>query len=185
MPELHLQRRAGTPAWAWPLGALVAAVLIWWIAMAAMPKRAAGTAAPQERVAGERQVLVGETGDTTLPISAIVAEPEQHLGQTVTGTAVVVEVPSEAGLWLEADGRRMFAVIDGATPEIRRLEAGQVVRLSGEVADESRVSEIPGITALRPDTRALLEDQQAFLHVDAERIEVLGPSLTGQPETGE
>lgn len=180
MPELHLQRRERVPTWAWALAVLGAALLIWWFARAAMPGPTAGVMGPQERVAGERQVMSDETGDASLPIEAIVLDPGRHMGQTVTGTAIIADMPSKNGMWLEAEGRRMFAVIDGATPDSQRLREGQVVRLAGEVADESRIAELPGVASLRPDTLAQLNEQPAFLHVDGERIEVMGPDLTGR-----
>ena len=180
MPELHLQRREGLPGWVWPMTALLAAFMVWWMASTARVNRAA-TAPIEERVAGERQVMIDDTGGAALPVSAIMTDPERHMGLNVTGTAVVAETPTEAGMWLAADGRRLFAVIDGPTSETRRLRQGQVVRLSGEVMDETRFAEVPEIATLPAGTREVLDDQKAFLYVDGERIELLGPNMIGQP----
>lgn len=183
MPELHVQRREGLPGWVWPMTALLAAFLIWWTASAARVNRTAVAPEPQERVAGERQVMIDDTGDASIPASAILAAPGRHMGVTVTGTAVVASLPADAGMWLEADGRRLFAVIDGPTTETRRLRSGDVVRLSGEVMDQRRFADVPEIASLRPATREVLEDQKAFLYVDGERIELLGPTLIAPANT--
>lgn len=180
MPELHLQRREGLPGWVWPLTALLAAFVVWWMASTARSNRAA-TAPVQERVAGERQVMIDDTGDASLPVTAIMTDPERHMGMKVTGTAIVAETPTDTGMWLQADGRRLFAVIDGPTSETKRLQQGQVVRLSGEVMDETRFADVPEIATLPSGTREVLDDQKAFLYVDGERIELLGPNLIDAP----
>lgn len=181
MPELHVQRREGLPGWIWPMTALLAAFMIWWMASAARVNRTTTATEPQERVAGERQVMIDDTGDASLPVGLIMTEPKQHMGTIITGTAIVADQPTPTGMWLEADGRKVFAVIDGPVPETLRLRRGQVVRLSGEVMDKTRFADIPEIATLRPDTRSVLDDQKAFLYVDGERIELLGPNLIEQP----
>jgi hypothetical protein len=47
-----------------------------------------------------------------IPIAEILEQPQQYLNQRVSGTAVVAEVVSESGLWVEQDGERMFVVIE-------------------------------------------------------------------------
>ena len=177
MPELHLQRRQGVPAWVWLLGALALALLAWAIFAAMNNDRRAETA-PQERVAGERQALPALDAGV-LPVIVILSDPTGHMDRTVSGTATVAEVVSDRGFWLEENGQRLFAVIDEPASEPKNINAGQRVRLTGRVLDANRAANMPGVQSLEQDARQILDRERAFILVDARSIQILDGEQAG------
>ncbi|HEU4457116.1 MAG TPA: hypothetical protein VFR81_28870 [Longimicrobium sp.] len=110
----------------------------------------------------------GAAGDA-LPVAAILGG--QMAGQTASGTGIVPETPSDRGFWIESNGQRVFAVLSEPTEQLRDVDPGQQVRITGaRVVAGSEVSQIPG--DVEPETRRIAEGQQAFLLVPARGVEI-------------
>lgn len=110
----------------------------------------------------------GGTAEGMIPVAAILAGPTEYANRTVAGTARVTEVISDRGFWIEENGQRMFVVLgekgagSNAPENAVNVQAGQTVRLSGHVY--TTADQVPG-SVLEQETRTVIADQKAFLHV--------------------
>lgn len=166
--EPERRRRAG---WLWGILALVVvAVLVWW----AWPQ--------DEEVIFDREVAteleplppVAE-GPTDNTIVMILDNPSEHVGQPFPSTEVrVADVPTDRGFWVEAEGRRLFAIlIDQPREEPKDIQAGQSLRIEGgTLRDASFLDQIEGVP-LDANTRGIAEEQDIFLVVDEGEIVML------------
>lgn len=194
--DTPVERRKSTAAW-WIIGVIAVALLVWGLAewlgdddvedigAATVPAEMAtpGIAddAPYDDAAPAAGIPIAapmppppdDTDTVAIPVRLIVITPADYLGQAVSGTARVTEVPSDRGFWLEQDGERMFAVIadSPSMEDAVNVNAGQQVRLSGVVYDASMASQIAG--GLDDDTTRAIAGQPAFLLVDARNVEVV------------
>src|SRR5688572_12828145 len=109
-----------------------------------LPSAAEQSAAGSQSMAG----LPFETGtpDTTAAgeaasgtLSAVVADPAIHLGQTVSGSATVAELVSDRSFWIEDDGKRLLVITDGPMPETPGITTGKRVQLSGTMHDATQM----------------------------------------------
>lgn len=162
MPEVELQRRPdqGTPWWAWLLGALVVFGLIWWAITATMGPREVAQVpqGPPEQTA--------RAAAAALPVTTMRTNPNQYIGQSVTGMGTVAEVITDHAFWVEQNGERLLVVKDAliAMPE---LQPGQQVSLEGFVRDPKEMAQIPGMTDLEERTRTTLQAEPVFIHASA------------------
>lgn len=114
-----------------------------------------------------------ETDTVEIPVDVIMVTPGPHLGQAVTGTAEVAEVPFDRGFWIEKNGQRMFAMI-AQSPDMEQavnVEPGQTLRLAGVIYSSDLASRISG--EVDPEAMNAIADQPAFLLVDARNIVVI------------
>ncbi|MDH5823596.1 hypothetical protein QFW77_11420 [Luteimonas sp. RD2P54] len=114
-----------------------------------------------------------ETDTNEIPVDVIMITPAPHLGQAVTGTVEVAEVPFDRGFWIEKNGQRMFAMI-AQSPNMEdevHVEAGQTLRLAGVVYSSELASDIAG--EVEPGAMEAIAGQPAFLLVDARNISVI------------
>lgn len=114
-----------------------------------------------------------ETDTVEIPVDVIMVTPGPHLGQAVTGTAEVAEVPFDRGFWIEKNGQRMFAMI-AQSPDMEQavnVEPGQTLRLAGVIYSSDLASRISG--EVDPEAMNAIADQPAFLLVDARNIVVV------------
>lgn len=172
MPELDIERRPqpAVPWWAWLIGAILLALIIWAIVAGTTGGRQAEAPAPADRVAGERgetagvpQPVPGQEG--LLPVQAIQQNAEQYHGQTVSGTATVAEVVSNRGFWVEQNGNRLFVIDGQTTPPAAELRPGQQVHLKGYAYRTGASSRMPQVEAMDERTARTLQEQSVFLHV--------------------
>lgn len=164
MPELDIQRRpaTGIPAWVWLLVALLVIGLIWWMVARTGREQVAQAPAADGQVAGTREETVGTTDYGALPVAAILAEPNAHVGQTVSGVVEIDEIVGQRGFWAEEAGQRIFVAMDAAAPP-PALTAGQRVTVRGTVADPQQMEQVPAVTELPQETREMLRTQPAFI----------------------
>jgi hypothetical protein len=126
---------------------------------------------------GAQSTAGGEVADAggMLPVAAILGNAAQYDGQTVSGTARVVDVPSDRGFWVEDNGQRLLVVLGekGAgtnAPEHHTdIKTGQTLRLSGHVFRKG--AQVPG-NVLDAETRRMAENQAAFLHVNPQDVQM-------------
>lgn len=179
--------RRGPSIWPWIIGVLVLALLIW--AIAEMVDT------DETRVTGVEEVETGRqvppaavpapgTGMGAVTIPTILANPTAHVGQRFSGEVRVVETVSDRGMWIEQQGQRLFAittVLSSAEP--KRINPGQMLRITdGTLRDPSYLPQLPG-AALDARTRRVAEEQQVFLVVDEQNIEIAQAGQEAQQGT--
>lgn len=175
MPELDLQRKSAASYWWIPLLLLLLALFIWWLVAAwdnepdvAVREGAATQATPVGTA------TPGPGNAEMIPVAAILADPGNYADRTVQGTARVAQVISDRGFWIEDNGQRMFVVLNEPKPEKIDINAGQTVRLTGEVSTANKAEQLDGVKSLEADTRQVLNSQKAFLYVNApEQISIV------------
>ncbi|MEW9853714.1 hypothetical protein [Novosphingobium sp. M1R2S20] len=167
--------------WLWVLLALIAlALVIWWIAGSNENEELANN-----EIVGAEPVAVApvdpvapaspNAGEGAFTIASILETPATYIGRDDFQADVAVpEVPTDRGFWVEHEGRRMFAIIIDAPREVPKdINAGQQLRVrNGMVRDATFLSDLPG-KALDADTRRIANEQDAFLVVDEDDIEIM------------
>lgn len=175
MAEIPVERKdgGGIPWWVWlVLAAIAAALLIWW-----------ATAGDEEEVVTEPVSTEAGLEPTAEPVAAageltitnILASPEAYVGRDdFSGELNVAEVPTDRGFWVEDQGQRLFALIIDEPREVTKdINAGQRLRISqGMIRDQSFLPDMPG-RPLDPGTQRIIEEQDAYLVVDEDNIEIL------------
>lgn len=168
MPELQIERREqpAVPVWLWVIAALLLAAVLWWFFAGSGNRPSAGVG----ETPGSAQTTTGTAGDT-LPLSAIIANPGNYFGQSVSGFADVATVNSDRGFWVETAGQKLYAVLDDSIPEYPPdVNAGQTLQIQATVRDPAKLDELP-VKKLEVDARQSLTGQPAFLHV--QKIDIL------------
>ncbi|MEW5929475.1 MAG: hypothetical protein AB1941_18630 [Gemmatimonadota bacterium] len=188
--DIEKKEKKGMGILPWILGLLLLALILWGLTQCGdggeeavvVPADTAVTdpaavAAPVPMDTGMAMADTTATGAAgaagALPIAQILANPGQFGAQTVEGTARVAEVVSDRGFWIEDAGQRMFVVLDepqGAEPVVD-IDAGQSVRLSGQVRDGSALGQL---TTLEQETRQVAQGQPAFLIVRPAGVTIAG-----------
>lgn len=174
MADINVERREGANIWPWIIGLIVLALLIWALAEAfggddevAVEPAPVETVEPLPPVAAPPAVAA-----VGLPVAAILANPASYFGQTISGEARVVEVPTDRGFWIEDGGQRMFVLINEPANETIDVNPGQMVRLqNAEVYNETNIGAIED--QIDQDTRNIADDQQAVLAVNHTDVEIL------------
>jgi hypothetical protein len=135
-------------------------------AMAPMPADTMG--------AGTGVAGAGAAGDA-LPVAAILGG--QMAGQTASGTGIVPETPSDRGFWIESNGQRVFAILAEAMEQVKDIDPGQQVRITGaQVMAGTDASRIPA--DVDAQAKATAQGQQAFLLVPARGVEIVAGGNT-------
>jgi hypothetical protein len=138
-------------------------------AVAPMPADTMGAGTGVAGAAG-----AGAAGDA-LPIAAILGG--QMAGQTASGTGIVPETPSDRGFWIESNGQRVFAVLAEASEQVKDIDPGQQVRITGaQVMAGTDASRIPADVDAQAKSTA--QGQQAFLLVPARGVEIVAGGNT-------
>lgn len=188
MAEIHIEKKKSI--WPWILAALIALLAIWALmefmgrdeeeVAPVEPARAAVTEAPAAtEPAAPLNTTTGTTADAAgavavLPVATILAGPAGYVGQEISGTARVTDVPTDRGFWIEQDGQRMFAVIaEGENMEQAiNINAGQEIQLNGAtVHDANSMAQLGG--TLDEQAKQLVSGQQAFLVVEPSDVTVV------------
>lgn len=176
MAEIPVQRKTNL-TWLWILLAiLVIIALIWW----------AAAEDDEELITEPADIEAVEPLPDTEPaatIAAILANPDAYVGMdNFTAEASVPEVPTDRGFWVESDGQRLFAIIiDQPAEEPKDINPGQRLRITeGMIRDSSYLPNLSG-DPLDADTQRTVEQQDVFLVVDEDNIEILE---AGTPQAG-
>ncbi len=169
------RRGAALPGWAW-LGMGLAVILVLWaIVEVTTPEREVGVVRPSERVAGERQVIggdtpgpaVGELGTELVPLASITRQPADYAGREVTMTGTFAGAATERAFWLEQEDQRILIVTEEASPEWPRMAAGQRINLTGTVRSSIISRDLPSLVNVEETTRELALSQPAFVELDS------------------
>lgn len=183
MADIDIERK-GPSIWPWIIGLLILALLVWGLVEMMGDDEdevdADEAAVVEEPLEPAPPPVTTAPAAAMLPVAAILAGPDAYVGQTVSGEARVAEVPTDRGFWVEADGQRMFAILNQNVPPEQPLDVnpGQRVRMDGARV-RTDMSEVPGDLDAR--TRGIVEGQQAFLTVDPANLDIL---TEGQPQPG-
>jgi hypothetical protein len=190
MVEIPVERKSSLK-WLWLLLALLLLGLLLWWALDDNDAEVAGVApatAVEESVEPGAAMAPAAGADTTATdpagpaaqgagasIAAILRNPAAYVGRNDFAAEVQVpEVPTDRGFWVEHEGARMFAlIIDGPREDPVDINPGQRLRVTeGMLRDNGSVGQLPG-QPLDADTRRILADQQIFLVVHEDNIEIL------------
>lgn len=101
--------------------------------------------------------------------------PASWSGRSVSGEAIVAEVPTDRGFWIEENGERLFVVLIDEPAEVPKdINENQRVRFSDAMVhtDATNLDAIPG-EPLSAATREIIAGEPAFLVVDESNIEIL------------
>ncbi|GHA73961.1 hypothetical protein [Cognatilysobacter bugurensis] len=184
MAEIKIEKKKSI--WPWILGALLVLLAIWaFTQMGDREEVEAAAVAPVEAPVAEAPVAVEPVGavepvETTanaaalLPVATVLAGPAGFVGQEISGTARVTDVPTDRGFWIEQDGQRIFAVIAKGPnmEEAINVNAGQEIMINGAaVHDPSTLAQLGG--TLDAEAQKLVTGQQAFLLVEPSDITIV------------
>ena len=193
MADIDIEKKkGGMGILPWILGLLLLGLILWGLTQCgdneeeAVVVPAADTLTDPAAVAAPMPMDTGMAmADTTamgaagaaagaLPIAAVLANPGQYGSQAVSGTARVTEVISDRGFWVEDAGQRMFVVIaePQASEQAVDINAGQTVRLSGQVREGSAAGQVTGLEA---EAQRVAQGQPAFLMVNPSEVSVATP----------
>lgn len=187
MAEIEIQRKeGGVPAWAWIVGALLLAALIWWMVAANTgERREAGvdTTAPPAAgmttdtsaqtsagtgVAGKGMETMTpnvEAANANLPLAAIQQNPDAYFNKWVSGMGTVTEVLSDRAFRIEQDGQQMLVVKAENIVETTNIVQGSQVSFSGMVVNPATAADrVPSMDRLEEGTRQRLQSAKAFIH---------------------
>ena len=172
MAEIPVEKKS-SKTWLWLLlAALLVVLIIWWLAAADDDEVETAVVDPAPIETVETTEATPMAGEMTL--AAILAQPQQYIGQEFTGEVDVGGPLTDRGFWVENDGARMFALVIDQPREVPiDINAGQRLQVNGGmIRAGGDVSDVQGV-ALDDDTRALLQDQDVFMMVDESNIEIL------------
>lgn len=180
MAEIPVERKSSM-AWLWILLALIILGLLLWWALDDGEEEVAVQSAPTE-IVGEQTPAADPMAspapggtEAGMSIAAILANPTEYVGRDDFQAEVgVPEVPTDRGFWVEDQGNRLFAIIIDEPREVPLdINAGQRLRVTkGMIRDATFLSQIPGRT-LDADTKRIVQDQDAYLIVNEDNIEIL------------
>ena len=192
MAKIEVERKRSGLGWLWALLALlVIALIAWWIwgAMsndeAVDPGTEVGVVVPVDPAAPAVGVEQGTAAQAAMvDLAPILANPQTWVGQPFPGGEVrVAEVVTDRGFWITGTGgERLFGVIlDQPAEQPVDINPQQTLRITGgTLRDASYIPQIEG-APLDDNTRAILEEQQIFLVVDEDGMEV---AAGGEPQPG-
>lgn len=177
MAEIDVQRRNNMSWLWWLLGLIVVALIVWVLLDGTMGETAMEPEAEMPAAEVPATGVAPTPADPsapTVPIADINSYPRNWFGRTVAGEVEVVEVPTNRGFWVESDGERLFAlVVDEPEERPINIMAGQTLRIEdAELRDPSDLDDLPG-EPIDTNTRQILGNQQVFLLLDEDDIEVV------------
>lgn len=184
MAEIPVEKKSSM-GWLWVLLALLLlALLAWWLL---------SDDDDVEYVDNDAVVATSEPVDTPemiataegVTIGDVLGDPQAYLGRDDFQAEVIVPTGAEMtdrGFFIEDNGARMFAIInDGPMEQPKDINPGQTLRISqGMLRDRTYLPQLSG-DALDADTQALVDQQDIFLVVDEDNIQILE---AGNPQPG-
>lgn len=180
MADMPVERKTGGGmGWmGWLIGALVVAGLIWVLVEAfdSEPDTVTDLAEVEavEPITPATTPEMVATGEA-VTIGDILGNPAGYIGQQFPQAEVkVIEVPTDRGFWIEDEGQRLFAIlIDNPVEQPVDINTGQTLRVDqGMLRDRTFLPQIPG-EPLDADTQRIAEEQDIFLVVDEQYINIL------------
>ena len=181
MAEIRVEKKSNSWIW-WLLGLIVLALIVWAVIAAMDDNEEVGVAAvpaletevvppPADPNTADPNAVAQGTG---IPIGQIVASPAAWDGRNVSGEVRVAEVVSDRGFWIEADGQRMFVLLNEVPGEVKEINAGQTLRLTdATVHATGDPSKLPG--NLDQQAQQIAGNQGVVLAVDSLDLEILDP----------
>lgn len=185
MADIDLERRERSGlGWLWALLALLLlGLLAWWV----WPDDDPDMLTPVDDPAAVDTLAPADTaamGDTIgADLGAIVANPSEWIGRSFPDTrADVGPELTDRGFFIESGGAElMVIIIDQPREQPKDINPGQTVRITGgTLRGPDHIGQIEG-DLLEDDTEELLREQEIFLVVDEEDIEILEG---GDPQEG-
>ncbi|MEE4210357.1 MAG: hypothetical protein V2I43_13960 [Parvularcula sp.] len=181
MAEIPVKRKATWWPWILLVLALLVALLFWLTTAADHDDAVVDTTAelsdvPDPTTVANDALPAATVWEANYALGDAVENPTGIIGRDdFSGEVSVPSVPTDRGFWIEADGARLFAVlIDGPREVPVDINAGQELRVAnGMLRDASFIADIPG-EELEGDTLAILEDQDVYLVVHEDEIEISG-----------
>ncbi len=179
MAEIPVEKKSSMK-WLWLLlAAILLALLIWWavsddddvepvLADTATIESVEGIDADADADA------LGSTESMPMTLAAILANPQSYIGEEFSGEVGVGGPLTDRGFWIENDGARMFALIIDEPMEVPLdINAGQELQITGgRIREGGEVSDVEGVP-LDDDTLEVLADQDVFLLVNEDNIDIL------------
>lgn len=180
MAQIRVERKSST-GWVWWLLGLLVLALVLWAVFAAMDNDQVGLVTEPGVV--ESVPPVAATGPsfsdvqvTGIPVGQIAESPVSWAGRNVSGEVRVTEVVSDRGFWIEADGQRMFVLLNEVPGEIKEINAGQTIRLTDATVHQTGdASQLPG--NLDQQAQRIASGQPAVLAIDSRDVEILSPGI--------
>lgn len=177
MADIDLERKSSGSLWPWIAGLAVLALLAWGVGEALDTDEAAVVASDDVEEVREPETREAETLDGAATrdgatLAAVLADPASHVGASLaSGEYTVGEVPTDRGFWIAGDdGQLLGIIVDEPREEPVDINPGDELRIDGgTLHDPSFLPDVPGVP-LDADTRALAEDQEAFLVVNEEHV---------------
>ncbi len=189
MANIPVEKKSSV--WPWVLLALglLAALLVFLWVMAPEEESATVNAGSEVDRAFEPGEVRDAATNATLASAAtsyglvdVLDRPLDFAGRDdFAGEVAVPSVPTDRGFWIAQDDARMFAVIiDGPEEVPVDINSGQTLRVeNGMLRDKTFLGDFPG-EPLEDDTLNILSDQDIFLIVHENDIEI----LSSKPENG-
>lgn len=178
MANIEIERKSGVGVWPWVIGLVVAALLVWALIGAMNDDPEVVATAPGE------VALPPAEAEGAVAFSEVIGNPGAYIGRELDAfEAQAMEVSTDRGFWVATDdGQRMFVVINeggpgiadtrGAEAEQPHINVGNRLRISqATVRDASYLSSIAG--PLDDQTRSIVQEQPAYLIVQAEHVSVI------------
>lgn len=193
MADIMERRTAASNVWAWVLGLIVIAIILWvayqlitedevtpMVAPADAKGLPTGPGASDGGAIGSR---IGVAGVPSASIREVVADPGSWVGRpwTPPGEVTAAGIVSDRGLWIDADGSRLLVVLNepdswrdaqGRPGEWPAIERGYVLRIERATLHEpEHLGNVSGEVDQR--TRAAVQRQRIFAATDASDIEII------------
>lgn len=181
MAHLDIQKKQ-SHGWIWlALGALVLALLLWWLLAGSDRNRVAENEIPDPIAAAPGVATTDAEGGVITDLGTILSPDDAAslMGRRVALTGVpVAEVVSDKGFWIGSGtevGQGVFAVrtntAQPSTPADGAVDEGQQVTVHGVVT--AMPADLRGQTAtwnLRSTDQEVLAKHPVYIHVDSVRI---------------
>lgn len=135
----------------------------------------AGYEEPMTEGPMDQRTMAGDV--VTLEIATVNEDPDMWIDRSVQGEVEVSDRDlTDRGFWVEQDGAELFALVIDEPQEVAPIDiqSGQRLRLrEATLMDAGEADQVPG-RALDQDTQRILDEQEIFLLVDQDSIEVVG-----------
>lgn len=134
----------------------------------------AGYEEPMTEGAMDDGTMAGDVA--TLEIANVNDDPDAWIDRSVQGEVEVSDRElTDRGFWVEQDGEELFAlVVDEPEERPIHIEKGQRLHLSeATLKDADQAGQVAG-RALDQDTQRILDEQEVFLLVRQNSIQVVG-----------
>ena len=184
MAKIPVEKESGGGWWKWLLALLLLGLLIW-LLIGLFDTDEAGVAEGTEVEQVTPETTPASMAEPTPPLADILADPEDHVGNTFPDTEVTVATDREItdrGFWIQNQGNYLFVVIiDVPQEQPKDINPGATVDVThGTLRAPDDLGNLEG-APLDQTTEQIARDQEIFLVVDERNITVRQP---GNPQQG-